>query len=72
MVNLSSWDNCINNWFDYFIIWIIIQTRTIDRLQMYEIQYNILRKNYALRKKLYAFSKVPKPSINSKLRQGML
>ncbi|RPH29903.1 MAG: hypothetical protein EHM93_16635 [Bacteroidales bacterium] len=49
-------------------IWIIIQTRTIDRLQMYENSIQYIEKKLFFEKKLYAFSKVPKPSINFKIK----
>jgi hypothetical protein len=49
-------------------IWIIIQTRTLDRIQMYENSIMYIERKLKLAKELFAFSKVPKPSINFKVK----
>ncbi len=49
-------------------IWIIIQTKTIDRIQMYENSIQYIEHKLCLKKELYAFSKVPQPSIRFKIK----
>ena len=48
--------------------WLIIQTRTLDRLQMYEDSIQYLEKELFTNKQMFAFSKVPKRSIDFKVR----
>ena len=49
-------------------IWTVIQTRTIDRIQMYENSIKFIEKKLDFSKELFAFSKAPKPSINFRIK----
>ncbi len=48
--------------------WILIQSRTIDRLRMYEDSIQYIEKKLSLKKELRAFSKAPKPSIDLNIK----